>query len=128
MNGFVRCILWSGVSSTAGLGMKRICGSGPVLAARYKGPGGGGGGGGGDGGIPEIILLVELGLRELRPCFAQERQQFFLWSRCTLQCLPSRGTRDSRRPRLRPRPFPGGKGFIKASFLRAAGVLVGRAG
>ena len=36
MKGLVRCILCSGVSSTGGGGMIRMCENGPVLAATFK--------------------------------------------------------------------------------------------
>lgn len=57
-----------------------MCENGPFLAAKFNRAGGG-------GGITEITLLVRLALRGLRPCVAQERQQFLFWSRCTLPCL-----------------------------------------
>ena len=81
MKGFVRRILCSWVSSTAGLGMIRMCENGPFLAAMFKGKGGGGGGGGRKPGLKPGARLV---LRGLRPCVAQECQQFLFWSRCTL--------------------------------------------
>ncbi len=81
VKGFVCCILCSWVSSTAGLGIIRMCENGPFLAAMFKGTDGGGGGGGGK---PGTKLGARLVLRGKRPCVAQECQQFLLRSRCTL--------------------------------------------
>ena len=76
VNGLVRCILCSGVSSTGGLGMIRMCENGPFLAAKFERSGA-------SSGMPEETLFVRLASRELCSCVSQERQQSLLWSRCT---------------------------------------------
>ena len=63
VNGLVRCILCSGVSSTGGLGMILMCENGPVLAATFKEAGA--------GGLPGLGSFVRLALRVLRSSIAQ---------------------------------------------------------
>ena len=69
MNGLVRCILCSGVCSTGGLGIVRICENRPFLPPKSEGA---------DFGDerPEILLFAGLTLRGLRSCAAQQGQQF----------------------------------------------------
>ena len=76
VNGLVLCILCSGSNFTGGLGTTRMCENGSFLAARFTGAGG--------GGPPELALVVELALRDVRPFVVQGNQQFLFWSRCTL--------------------------------------------
>lgn len=64
MKGLVRCILCSGVSSTGGGGMIRMCENGPLLAATFKRAG--------RGGVLVIPLFVKLVSRDLRSSVAHE--------------------------------------------------------
>ena len=51
--------------------MTRMCENRPFLAVEFEGAD--------DGGrVPEITPIVGLALRGLRPCVAQDRQQFLL--------------------------------------------------
>ena len=54
-----------------------MCEKGEFSAAKFNGAGGG-------GGMLGTTLFVDLALRDLRPCVAQESQQFLFWSGQTL--------------------------------------------
>ena len=70
VNESVLCIVCSGSDATGGLGTTRICENGSFLAARFTGVRG--------GGPPELTLVVEFALRDLRPYVAQGNQQYLL--------------------------------------------------
>lgn len=102
-----------------------MCENRSFLAAKFTGAAVGG------GRTLGITLSARLALRGLRPCVAQDRQQFFFGryarSNVLLKTL-FRRARDSRRGFLPPWPSPGRGGVIDGSFSRAAGVLFGLAG
>ena len=64
MNELVLCILFLGSNATGGLGTTRICENGSFLAAGTTGAGG--------GGPLELVLIVELALRDVRPYVGQQ--------------------------------------------------------